>query len=37
VSSLAAESPARLLFIIDVRQLLTGTVLHDEAGFQFVD
>jgi hypothetical protein len=29
--------PARLLLEIDIRQLLPGAVLHNEAGFKFFD
>jgi hypothetical protein len=31
------RSPPWLILEIDIRQLLVGTVLHDEAGFQFLD
>ncbi len=37
VSSLAADSRPRLFLEVDVGQLLSGAVLHDEAGFQFLD
>jgi hypothetical protein len=33
---LGRRSTAGILFIIDIRQLLPGAVLHDEAGFQFI-
>jgi hypothetical protein len=29
--------PTRLILEIDASQFLPGTVLHDKAGFQFID
>jgi hypothetical protein len=37
VSSLAAESPPRLILEIDIGELLPVLVTHDKAGVQFFD
>lgn len=37
LSNLAAVSPSRLIFVIDIREPLTGTVSHDEGRANVLD